>query len=211
MAAFIRSAISRFAAVLVLAAVAVVAVPQASHAEDVTPPATYPERVMGNPDAPVTLYEYSSLTCPHCADFHVNTLPRLEKTYIETGKVKLVFRDFPLDSLAMGAAMIARCAPERNYFKLISLMFQNQSTWARSDDPLSHLKQYARLSGLDDTALDACLKNDALFQDMRAIQTQASERLKINSTPSFVLDGQMIAGAISYDEFAKRIDALLAK
>lgn len=211
MAAFIPSAVTRIAATLVFAVMALAGLAAPSHADGVQPPASYPERVLGNPDAPVTIYEYSSLTCPHCATFHNDTLPELEKAYIETGKVKVVFRDFPLDGTAFGAAMIGRCAPEPMYFKLIALMFENQSTWTRSDDPMSHLKQYARLAGMDDASIDSCLKNEDLFQSMRDVQVQAKQRLGISSTPSFVVGGEMIPGGIPYEAFAERIDALLSK
>lgn len=186
--------------------VAVLFAAPAVAADTVTPPDGYPERVLGKEDAPVTIYEYSSLTCPHCADFHAETLPDLKKTYFDTGRAKLVFRDFPLDPLALAGALIARCAPEAVYFKLLDILFAKQGDWARAANPVEALKQYGRLSGMSDAALDACLKNEDLLKAIQSVQTQANERLGIDSTPSFVINGEVVAGARSAEAFGTLIE-----
>lgn len=187
--------------------VAVLVAAPAVAADTVTPPDGYPERVLGKADAPVTITEYSSLTCPHCADFHADTLPELKKTYIDTGRAKLVFRDFPLDPLALAGALVARCAPEGVYFKLLDILFARQGEWARAENPVEALKQYGRLSGMSDASLDACLKNEDLLKAIQDVQKQANEGLGINSTPSFVIDGQLVTGARSADAFGALIEA----
>jgi len=203
------SLLRRFLAVLTLTAVC--AAPAAVQAQEVTPPEGYPERVLGDPDAPITIYEYSSLTCPHCATFHEETLPKLQEAYIDTGKAKLVFRDFPLDPVAMAGALMARCAPEPMYFKLINVLFDTQKKWSRADQPLEALKQYGRLAGMDGATIDACFENEDLFKAIQAVQQQAQDVHKINSTPSFVIDGTVHPGAIGFDYVSRILDSMAAE
>lgn len=192
-------------------AVSLAAAPALAAQKDVTLPAGYPERVLGKADAPVTIYEYSSLTCPHCAAFHKETLPKIKEAYIDTGKVKLVMRDFPLDQVALGGALMARCAPEPMYFRLLEVLFANQQTWARANNPLDGMKQYGRLSGMSDDTLNACFKNETLFKQIQDVQAAAQQTFQIQSTPSFVIDGQLYAGSRDFAAFSKIIDGLLPK
>lgn len=169
------------------------------------------ERALGDPQAKVTIVEYSSLTCPHCAEFHQNVLPQIKAEYIDTGMVRWVFRDFPLDGRAMGAAMIARCVPAERYFGFIDMLFRDQQAWARSTDPLTDLKVRAQLAGLAPADVDACLADKVLLQ---GIQTRAQEAQKqdgIDGTPSFRMNGQKIAPNHSFDEFKSVITPALAK
>src|SRR5690606_14406819 len=120
------------------------------------------ERVLGNPDAPVTIIEYASLTCPHCAQFHRETLPELKKRFIQDGKVRLVMRDFPLDRVALQAHTVARCAPKEQYFPLLDTLFRSQDRWARADNPTAALVGIAKLSGMTDETIRACLNSEAV-------------------------------------------------
>ena len=167
------------------------------------------DRVIGKAEAPVTIIEYASLTCPHCAAFHRDTLPKLKSQYIDTGKVKLIFRDFPLDSRATLAAMVARCAPRDRYFSFVDALFRGQDQWARADDPMKALGQIARLGGMSEADFDACTKNDALFQAIRKARSDAEAQFSINSTPSFVINGKKADSVFSYESFEKALKPLV--
>ncbi len=173
-------------------------------------PAAYPERTLGSKDAKVTLYEYASFTCPHCARWEKNTFEKLKTAYIDTGKVRFIYRDYPLDQLAYSVAVIARCVPENNYFSFVQALFKSQDQWAASDTPMTQVKQMAALVGLSGTAVDACLKNKDLIDQMETIRKQAEEQLQIDSTPSFIVAGYKKSGEISFEVFAKELDAALA-
>lgn len=169
------------------------------------------QRVLGNPDAPVTMVEFSSMTCPHCASFHNDTLAKLKKDFIDTGKVKLVMSDFPFDGVALRASMLARCVPPSRYFDFVDVLFKNQQRWARSRDPIATLKTFGALVGLDATAVDTCLANEDLQNAILTSQLEAQERYNIRSTPTFILnnDTDRIVGAEDYDVFKRKIEALL--
>jgi len=169
------------------------------------------EMSIGKSDAPVTMIEYSSLGCPHCAAFHSITLPRIKKEYIETGKVKLIFRDFPLGTPALAAAMVARCAGPDKFFGFIEIIFRSQDTWARSQDPLSKLSQVARFGGLSAADVDACLKQQTLLDHIREGAATAQQTHKINSTPTFIIGGETVSGAQPFENFKKVIDKALGK
>ncbi|MBK5955728.1 disulfide bond formation protein DsbA [Rhodospirillum rubrum] len=170
----------------------------------------YSERALGSPDAKVTIVEYSSLLCPHCADFHTQILPELKKEYIDTGKVRLVFKDHSLGQpLAVGASVIARCAPEQNFFPLITTLFANQRTWATAKDLLAALQGYAALAGMDKAAVEACLDNQDVFNGVQAGEAEAG-RIGVESTPSFVIDGKpVLVGAQPIEAFRKVLDPLV--
>lgn len=169
-------------------------------------------RVLGSPDAPVTISEHASFTCSHCGDFHRETFKKIKEKYIDTGKVKFVFSDFPLNQPALHASMIARCLPEDRYFNFVQLLFETQENWAYERNYTKYLKQNSGLAGLDGATFDACLNSEALQSAILKGVEEAQAAHEIRSTPSFVLNGeQMIAGAISFEEFSKSIDALLAE
>jgi protein-disulfide isomerase len=185
----------------------------ASHAQDkpAAPPAAagasqYREFVLGDPKATVTVIEYASLTCSHCAHFHKDIYPELKKAYIDTGKIKFVFRDFPLDGLAMAGAVLARCAPGDRGSKLIDMMFKNQDTWIRSEKPLEPLKGYAQLAGMSAADVDACLANQDMQKTVRDIQNTASSLYKVQSTPTFFIEDEKIEGAQPFEKFKEIID-----
>lgn len=164
------------------------------------------DRIMGKPDAPITIVEYASLTCPHCAAFHKDVLPKLKQDWIDTGKAKLVFRDFPLDSLALGAAMIAQCAPEGRYFPLLGVMFETQGQWARAKDPRGELKKLVKLSGMSEEQFEACAGDQSKLQKIRAQQDADAAKFKIESTPSFLVNGKLVSGGTTYDQFNKLLE-----
>ncbi|MGE0725955.1 MAG: DsbA family protein [Alphaproteobacteria bacterium] len=161
------------------------------------------DRVIGKPDAPLTIIEYASLTCGHCASFHKDTLPKLKTEWLDTGKAKLVFRDFPLDGVALRAAMAARCMPEERYFPVLDVLFKNQDNWARARDPIAALGGIARLSGLSQEAFDACLKNEPLQKGILAKAFEGQQQHKVESTPTFIVGNEAIRGAVPWEEFER--------
>jgi protein-disulfide isomerase len=169
------------------------------------------ERSLGSPDAKVTVVEYSSLTCPHCADLHREILPQIKTEYIDKGLVRWVLRDFPLDGRAMAAAMVARCVPPDRYFGFTDMLFRDQQTWARSNDPLTDIKVRAQLAGLSSADVDACLADKQLLQGIQQRAQEAQQRDGISSTPSFRIDGRTVSGVRSVADLKAPIDEALVK
>ena len=169
------------------------------------------ERALGSDEAPVTIVEYSSLTCPHCAEFHADTLPKIKETYIDTGKVRLVFEDFPLGSLALGAAVVARCLPEERYFGFLDYLFRTQATWSRSQQPLQSLERMARFGGLSGGEFQSCVNNGDLVQGIQRRAQKASQDHDIESTPTFLINDERVIGAQSFETFQQAIEAALEK
>jgi protein-disulfide isomerase len=167
------------------------------------------EQVLGKPDAPVTIIEYASLTCSHCAQFHNEVLPKLKERYIAPGKVRLIYRDFPLDQTALAAAALAHCAGPDRYFSMLEVLFKTQSNWARADDPIAALKQLGKLGGLTDQAMNACLADEQLTNGILQGRLAGENEYKIGSTPTFIIDGKAYPGSRDVEEFAKLIDPLL--
>jgi protein-disulfide isomerase len=179
--------------------------PAAVSAEILSTEEALKDRVIGDPAAPITIIEYSSLTCPHCANFHANTLPKLEKEWIETGKAKLIYRDYPLDRYAASASMIARCAPTDKYFTFLNAFFAQQKTWSRADDPVKVLTQLAGLGGMSKEDVDACLANEALQDGILQMRLEGQMEYDINSTPSFVIDGKKVAN-LPYEDLNELLE-----
>ncbi|MBY0362392.1 MAG: DsbA family protein [Phreatobacter sp.] len=175
---------------------------------------------LGRADAPVTIVEYASLTCGHCATFHVNTLPELKKKYIETGKVRLVFREFALNQLDAAVYMLTRCAlnadgkagegvdPTR-YFALVEVFFQQQRTWAFGGNPLEAVTAITRQAGITQAQFEACLNNQAILDALNATRERAASAFGVESTPTFFINGRRMLGAQPMAEFEKIIDPLL--
>lgn len=184
---------------------------RSSVAADLSLPPGYPERSLGRVDAPVTVYEYSSLTCPHCADFHRDALPKLKADYIDTGKVRLVLRDYPLDRLSLVGAMMARCAPEQHYYKIIDILFFGQQALVSAENPLETLKQTGRLAGMSDASLNACFSNESLLTAIQRVQEDARRVFDIRSTPSFVINGVLHTGTQDYAGLSVALDRVLAR
>lgn len=184
--------------------------PADARAEAASTEAALGELSLGSADAPVVLHEYSSLTCPHCASFHADTLPAIKKAYVDTGKVRIVFHDFPLDNLALAALVIARCSgPERNV-DFFNMLYDTQADWSRASNPRAALVALARFYGLDGNDVTTCLGNQALINAIVANRDKASDLYAIQSTPSFVLEGEKIEGALGFDVFKDKIDRALA-
>lgn len=169
------------------------------------------EMVMGRDDAPVTMIEYSSLACPHCAAFHREVLPKLKETYIGPGKVRLVYRDFPLGGLALAAAMLARCAGSAKYFGFIEVLYRSQAQWSRSDNPRRELARVARFGGISETDFEACLVNQPLMTNIRKRAADARQKFGIESTPTFIIDGEKVEGARPFEDFREVIEKALEK
>lgn len=163
------------------------------------------EKFLGSADAKVTVIEYASATCPHCAQFHKDTFPVLKSEYIDTGKVRFVFREFPFDDLALAAFMLARCAPEDKYFPVVDMLFDTQETWARNN-PKEELFKIAQLAGFSRDSFEACLKNEEVARGIIDIRNKANESYGVNSTPTFFVNGKEIDGSQPVEEFRKAID-----
>lgn len=168
------------------------------------------ERSLGDPKAPVIFIEYSSMSCPHCADFHRETLSKIKSTYVETGKVLYVFRDFPLEPRAVAASMIARCVDPSRYFAFVDLLYGDQVGWARAADPIKELQTRAQLAGLSEEDFKACLANKDLLASIQKRAEEGQKEFGIDSTPTFIINGKKISGAVPYEQFAEAIDAALA-
>ena len=167
------------------------------------------DRVMGHADAPVTIEEFSSLTCNHCAAFHRETLPKIKTAYIDTGKVKLIYRDYPLGALAMAAAMLARCGKPDLYFGFLEVLFRGQQSWAPSKDPRKELGRIARFANIGNAELEACLENEALLKGIQGRADDAQKRFGIESTPTFLINGVKVAGALPFEDFQTVIEEAL--
>ncbi len=167
--------------------------------------------ILGKADAPVTMVEYASLTCPHCAAFHGETVPKLKSDYIDTGKVRLIYRDFPLDRLALTASVVARCGGKERYFGLVATLFQSQSSWARAEDPIKALERIGRLAGLAPAAIDSCIKDKKLADSALGQRLEGERTLGVSSTPTVFINGQKYVGGLTFDQIKLVIDPLLAK
>jgi protein-disulfide isomerase len=171
------------------------------------PQLTADDHVLGKADAPITIFEFFSLTCPHCGEFAENTLPKLKKDWIETGKAKLVYRDYPLDQNALKAALVARCAPHDRYPAFIEALFQQQMIWGVQRDPTDSLKKIAQLGGVSGDQFDKCLKDEALSKSIVAGEYEAQQKYGVDSTPTFFINGKKLVGALPYDEFVKELES----
>ena len=161
----------------------------------------------GDPDAPVTIIEYASLTCPHCASFHRNVYPALKRDYIDTGKAKFIYRDFPLNNPAIAASVIARCGGEDRYLAFIDLFLTQQERWTRAEDWMGELQQMAKLGGLGTDKINECLSDQALGQSVIDRYRAASEAHGVNSTPTLVIDGRTYDGDLNPAALGEYIDA----
>jgi protein-disulfide isomerase len=164
---------------------------------------------LGPADAKVTIIEYASMTCSHCAAFHKETYPELKKRYIDTGKVRFILREFPLDPLATAGFMLARCDGDSKYYPITDLLFDNQSAWAFTSKPLDALQQMMKQAGFSKEKFEACLKDQKLYDAVNAVRKRADETFKVNSTPTFFINGQRMSGAVSIDEIEKIIKPIL--
>ena len=183
----------------------------AQSAADVAKPVSLPDMALGPANAPVTVTEYASMTCPHCAAFNAEVFPKIKSTYIDTGKIRYVFREFPLDIKAAAGSMLARCIAKDDagkYFAVVDMLFKQQSDWVMKNTTET-LTRIGKQAGLSEKAVEDCLKDQALLDKIAADQKYAAEVLKVNSTPTFFINGDVIKGEASFDEFDKKIKSLL--
>lgn len=178
----------------------------------VTKPVSLPDMAIGPAKAKVTITEYASMSCPHCAAFEQNVFPMLRSKYVDTGKVRYIFREFPLDITAAATSMLARCIAgddAEKFFKTIDIMFKQQD--AVMMQAKEALQGIARQSGLDDKTSEACLKDQAILDKLSADRKFAETELKVSATPTFFINGEMVKGAVSFEEMQAKIDAALKK
>ena len=178
---------------------------------DVAKPQSLPEMALGPANAPVTITEYASLTCPHCATFAEKVFPKIKSEFIDTGKIRYVFREFPLDIKAAAGSMLARCIAKDDapkYFAVIDLLFKQQNDWVMKNTTET-LTRIGKQAGLTQQAVEDCLKDQALLDKIAADQKYAADVLKVTSTPTFFINGEIIKGEQSFEEFSKRINAVL--
>jgi protein-disulfide isomerase len=207
------------AAFLLAAAIAVAAaaLPPIWHSVDKTPPGPQPgEPVLGKAGTPLTIIEYASLTCPHCAVFDKETLPRIKQDWIDTGRARLVFRDFPLDGVALRAAALTHCVPPERYFSFVDTLFREQPHWAPLGDKA--VAEVARLGGLSEADAQACLADGKHLDAASASRAAAEKDFGVDSTPTFFIDGTKIVGAYPYvdndnkdRDFKSALDTAFAK
>jgi protein-disulfide isomerase len=183
----------------------------AQAADEAVPTLAPDDIVMGKADAPVTIFEYASLTCPHCAEFDTEILPKVKTDWIDAGKAKLVFRDYPLDQLAVKAAQLAHCAPPERFFGFIDELFHTQRNWIMLSDPVQALSRIGRLGGVSQDKFDACLADKQLQDKILNSRLLAQSQYGVNSTPTFFINGTKTVGSTTYADFAKALDVAFAK
>jgi protein-disulfide isomerase len=174
--------------------------------DELMAPNALPDVVEGDPKAPVTIVEYASMTCSHCAAFHRDVYPLLKKNYVETGKAKFILREFPLDPLATAAFMLARELGDKRD-AAVDLLFSQQKSWAFVDKPLDGLANVLKQTGLGQDKFEAVLKDQALYEKVNAVRTRANEKFGVNSTPTFFINGEKYTGEITIEDFGKIIAA----
>jgi protein-disulfide isomerase len=164
--------------------------------------------VIGSDKAPVTVIEYASMTCPHCAHFSMTTFPELQKRYIDTGKVRFIFREFPLDALAAAGFMLARCAGNDKFMPVVETLFAKQDEWLVRDPSTAtaKLRDLAKQFGFTEQSFDACLANQKVLDDIQEVRDRAATKLGVNSTPTFFINGKRFVGDQSIEAMAKEID-----
>lgn len=170
-------------------------------------PGALPDQVIGDANAPVTIVEYASMTCPHCASFHEHTFPALDDKYIKTGKVKFILREFPLDPRAEAGFMLARCS-DNKYYPMVDVLFKQQMNWAAVQDARTALLNIAKLAGFTQESFEACLTDQQLLDDVRAVRAKGAE-LGVTATPTFFINGKKYSGAMSIEQMSAIIDPLL--
>ena len=188
---------------------AALAAPSAIPMDQLMAPGPLPDIVQGSPSAPVTIVEYASMTCPHCAAFHETGWKDLKVKYIDTGKVKFVLREFPLDPLAAAGFMLARCAGNDKRNAVVDQLFAQQNTWAFVDKPLQPLLELAKGLGFTQADFETCLQNQALYDQVNAERDQAADKFNVDATPTFFIQGKKVAGELTIADFDTALEPLL--
>jgi protein-disulfide isomerase len=203
---------SCLAVVLALPALATSAMAQSAIAAAVAKPVSLSDMAIGSAKAPVTITEYSSMSCPHCAAFGENVFPMLRSKYIDTGKVRFVFREFPLDIKAAAASMLARCIAKddaEKYLGAVAVLFKQQDRLM--DQTKDTLKLVGKLNGMSEEEVETCEKDQTLLDKLAADQRYALDVLKVDSTPTFFVNGERVKGAMSFEELEARLKPLLKR
>ena len=169
-----------------------------------------PDVVEGEANAPVTIVEYASMTCSHCAAFHNQVYPTLKSKYIDTGKVKFMLREFPLDPLATAGFMLARCAGDKRE-AMVALLFAQQKNWAFVDKPLDGLANIVKQTGMSQESFETCLKDQQLYEKVNVVRDRAAEKFGVNSTPTFFINGKRVSGEMTIEQLDKELTPLLPK
>ncbi|MER8381744.1 DsbA family protein [Mesorhizobium sp. M0815] len=193
------------------AAPAAAKAPEAQGTVDMTAvlkPGALPDMQLGKDDAKVTIVEYASMTCPHCAHFAETTFPELKTKYIDTGKARYILREFPFDPSAEAGFMLARCSKD-NYFPMVDVLFRQQANWVGVNNTKDALLQIAKLAGFTQESFEACLTDQKLLDDVRSVQKRGADEFKVDSTPTFFINGKTYKGAMSIAEMSAIIDPLL--
>ncbi len=176
--------------------------------DDLLMPGPLGDKVQGPVDAPVSVVEYASMSCPHCAHFDETTFDDFKLKYIDSGKVRYVFREFPLNAPAVAVAMLARCAPADKFFDVVHTFFRTQDKWLYVDNVKAGILDVAKQFGFTEQSFDACIKNQALFEAVNAVQERGSG-FGVKATPTFFINGKKYEGALSLEELDKAIEPLL--
>jgi protein-disulfide isomerase len=176
--------------------------------EDLMVPSPLGEQVQGAANAPVTLIEYAAVTCSHCSDFFINQFPTLKSKYIDTGKVRFVFREFPLNALDLAGFMLARCAGDDKYFPMVDTLFEKQREWV-VQKPLEPLLAIAKQAGFTKESFDACLTNQKVEDGVKWVRERAAEKFGVSGTPSFFVNGKKYSGNPTAADIGKQIDSYL--
>ncbi len=171
-------------------------------------PGALPDKQLGKDDAKVTIVEYASMTCPHCAHFAETTFPDLKTKYVDTGKARYILREFPFDPSAEAGFMLARCAKD-NYFPMVDVLFKQQANWVGVSNTKDALLQISKLAGFTQESFEACLTDQKLLDDVRSVQKRGANEFKVDSTPTFFINGKTYKGAMSIEEMSAIIDPLL--
>ena len=167
------------------------------------------EIFLGNKDAKIVVIEYASMTCIHCASFHTKVYPKIKENYIDTNKIKFIFRDFPLDKQALFASVLAKCAPKEKYYDFVKLILTTQKKWISNDEAfMEKLKNIGKLAGLSENKINACFNNEQIVDNILKTLSTAEEKYNINSTPSLIINEKKYS-AMSYENFEKIIESLI--
>ena len=208
-----RRAVLLSAAALSFAAIvgATALVPQAQaqvDAAELVQPGPLGDMAQGAANAPVTIVEYASMTCSHCATFHIQTYPQLKTKLIDTGKVRYILREFPLDDLARGAFMLARCGGDK-YFEIVDALFKQQKAWAFVQNPVPQLFAIVRPFGFNEQSFEKCVSDQKVLDGISEVARRGAEKFKVNSTPTFFINGKVFRGALTIDQIEREVAPLL--
>jgi len=169
------------------------------------------DQVLGQADAPIEIIEYASLTCPHCANFHVETFPELKKEYIDTGKAKYILREVYFDRFGLWSAIVARCGAQNQYYPFIDLLMKSQKRWLSEEDPVAAIREIGRMGGLSQQRIEACLQDETFAKTLLEAYQSQSEQDQVRSTPTFIINGEKYAGDQSIEELRNILDPILNK